>query len=375
MRIAVNTRLLLPRKMEGLGWYAYEVLKRICCNHPEHEFIFLFDRKFDEKFIFSGNITPVVLYPPARHPLLFYCWFEWAIPHALKKHKADLFFSPDGFASLSSDVPQLITIHDLNFEHYPNDLKKFDSLYYRHFFNRYAHKAKHIITVSEYSKNDIINSYRIKPEKITRIYNGINTCLKSVTDEEKIKTKKILTQENDYLVFVGALHPRKNISRMLQAFDIFKKHDTNNIKLVIIGEKYFWNNEMKNVWKNLLHKKDVIFTGHLQPDEMKNTLGAAIAMIYVSYFEGFGLPVIEAMQCKVPVITSNITSLPEIAGNAALLVDPFSTDTIADAMYKITTNYELRTDLIKKGILRAKEFSWDECAENVWKTIEKCLHA
>ena len=122
MRIAVNTRFLLKSKLEGFGWFTFETLKRMTMNHPEHEFIFFFDRPYDDKFIFSDNITPVVLPPMARHPILFKIWFNKSVTWALKKYKADVFFSPDGYLSLKTDIPQIGVIHDLNFEHFPNDI-------------------------------------------------------------------------------------------------------------------------------------------------------------------------------------------------------------------------------------------------------------
>lgn len=122
MKIAVNTRLLLKNRLEGIGWFTYETMKRIAQWHPEHEFFFLFDRPYDPKFIFSNNITPVVLYPQSRHPILWYLWFEVSVKRFLKSNSIDLFISPDGYMSLSSDVPQLGIIHDINFFHYPNDL-------------------------------------------------------------------------------------------------------------------------------------------------------------------------------------------------------------------------------------------------------------
>ena len=122
MNIAINTRLLLHNRLEGIGWFTYETLKIITRSHPEHHFIFLFDRPFHEEFIFSDNITPVVLFPQSRHPFLWYWWFEFSVPAALKKHRADIFLSPDGYLSLCAKTPSLPVIHDLNFEHYPEDL-------------------------------------------------------------------------------------------------------------------------------------------------------------------------------------------------------------------------------------------------------------
>ncbi|MCP4551073.1 MAG: glycosyltransferase family 4 protein, partial [Bacteroidetes bacterium] len=121
MRIAVNTRLLIKNKLEGVGWFTHETLRLITVQHPEHEFYFLFDRDYDNDFIFSDNITPIIIGPQARHPFLYYLWFEKSVPAVLKKLKIDLFLSPDGYLSLRSKIPSINVIHDLNFEHHPND--------------------------------------------------------------------------------------------------------------------------------------------------------------------------------------------------------------------------------------------------------------
>ena len=138
MRIAVNTRLLLKGKLEGIGWYTNETLKRIVREHPEHEFIFFFDRPYDPSFIFASNVTPVVFEPQARHALLFYIWFELRIPYMLRKYKADLFLSTDGLLSLKTKVPTCLVIHDLAFEHYPEHLKRSHRMYLRKFSPLFA---------------------------------------------------------------------------------------------------------------------------------------------------------------------------------------------------------------------------------------------
>ena len=172
MRIAVNTRFLLPNKLEGFGWYSYEICKRLTESNPEHDFIFFFDRPYNSAFVFGDNVTPVVLKPAARHPFLFYYWFEFAVKRALKKYKADLFFSPDGYLSLGSKTKQIAVIHDINFVHFPKDLPWLVAKYLNHFFPKFAQKADHIITVSEYSKKDLVDSFGVKPKKITDILNS-----------------------------------------------------------------------------------------------------------------------------------------------------------------------------------------------------------
>lgn len=370
MEIVVNTRLLLKNKLEGIGWFTYETLKRITTNHPEHHFVFLFDRDFDEEFIFSENITPVILLPQARHPFLFYWWFEFSVADFLNKFKPDIFLSPDGYMSLKANVKQLAVIHDLNFEHYPNDLPFLVRKYYKHFFPKFAHKATRIATVSEFSKNDIIQQYHINPTNIDVLYNGCNDLYKPINETLQQQTKQNFSENCDYFLFVGALHPRKNISRLLKAYDKFRGAQASEIKMLIVGEKYYWTSEIKHTYLNMKFRDDVIFTGRLLPEDLKNVLGTALALTYVPYFEGFGIPILEAMNCDTPVITSNVTSMPEVAKDAALLVDPFSIDSIANAMIYLYKDESMRNELINKGRKRKLDFSWDKTAEALWKSIE-----
>ena len=141
MRIAVNTRLLLPNKLEGIGWFTHETFSRIVKAHPEHHFLFLFDRAFDPEFIYADNVEGVVLYPPTRHPLLYRLWFDRLLPGRLRRLKADAFITPDGYLALHSNVPTLAVMHDLNFEHYPEDLPRAYSAFYRSYFPRFARHA------------------------------------------------------------------------------------------------------------------------------------------------------------------------------------------------------------------------------------------
>lgn len=373
MRIAVNTRFLLPNKLEGFGWFTYETMSRITRAHPEHEFIFLFDRPYDKKFIFSDNITPVVIGPQARRPLLYYLWFEHSVRKALKKHNADLFISPDGHMSIKSDLPQLAVIHDLNFEHYPEDLPGWARRYLCKWFPRFAKKADRIVTVSNYSKKDIVETYGVNPDKIDVAHNGAAPHFRPATDEEKTTTLKQLTGGQPYFVYIGALHPRKNVGRLIEAFDQFKKATSSAMKLVIIGEKLLANSQMEKTFSQMAHSSDVIFTGRQTSEEINSILGAAYALTYVSYFEGFGIPIAEAFRCGIPVIAGNKTSLPEVAGDAALLVDPFDVDAIAKAMEELAGNPELHADLTKKSMERAPVFNWDKTAEGLWQSVERLI--
>ncbi len=372
MRIAVNTRLLLKGKLEGIGWVAYESLKRITQNHPEHEFIFIFDRPYSSEFIFADNITPVVAYPQSRHPILWYLFFEWTIPHILKKYKADIFLSPDGWTSLRTNVPTLNVIHDLNFEHFPEFIeKKWVRKYCTYYPRRYAQKAQRIATVSEFSKQDIIQTYGIDADKIDVVYNGYNADYHPVSEEKQQETRNRISEGKPYFIFVGSIHQRKNISNLFRAFDSFKQNDTTQTKLVIVGTKMWKAQEITDTYESMQYKQDVIFIGRLNPMELQDIMASAWALVFASLFEGFGIPILEAFSTGIPVITSNVTSMPEIAKDAALLVDPYSVDEISQAMQQIVSNPELRKDLIDKGNIRKNDFSWDAAALKLWQCIEK----
>lgn len=374
MRIAVNTRLLIKNRLEGIGWFTYESMKRITQWHPEHEFFFLFDRPYDQEFIFSDNVKPVVLHPPSRHPILWYIWFEHSVRSFLKRNKIDLFVSPDGYLSLNSEVPQLGVIHDINFYHFPNALPPFARWYYNFFFPKFAHKAVRVSTVSEYSKDDIVKNYGIDPLKIDVVFDGANERFVPLLHEEIEAYRKQLTDGFPYFVFVGAFNPRKNIIRLLQAFDLFKKETHSEIKLVVVGDKMYGTSKMMNALKGMEFRDDVIFTGRLQVEELRKVIGSALAMTYVSYYEGFGIPMLEAMNCDIPLVASNCTSIPEVAGDAAIYVDPFSIQSIAEGMSRICNDDTLRNNLVLNARKQRENFSWDKTAESLFNCMMKSVN-
>jgi len=374
VNIAVNTRLLLDNRLEGIGWFTFETLKRIVTEHPEHTFYFIFDRPYHKKFIFNDNVIPVVVGPQARHPLLFFLWFEFSVPRVLKKIQADLFLSPDGYGSLRCRKPQLLVMHDLNFEHYPQDLPWIISRYYRYFFPHFARKATRIATVSEFSKQDITATYGIADDRIDVVYNGVNEKFAPIAAEQKNIIKKHYAGACDYFVYIGALLPRKNIKNLFLAYDMFRKHHPCDIKLLMVGARMWWTPDMDAALDNLDHKNDILFTGRIGSDALNDVIGSALALTYVSYFEGFGIPILEAFRCGVPVITSDVTSMPEVAGGAALLANPQNPDSIARAMTQLATDEPLRQQLIDKGRNRCNDFSWDKTATRLWQSIEKIIN-
>lgn len=341
---------------------------------PDVEFHFLYDEKPDPAMVPEGeNIVVHQVFPPARRRFLYRWWFDRSIPRVLRKIDADLFISPDGFASLRTKVPQLIVIHDLNFEHHPEFLPPKVAEFYRTMFPRYAALARRIATVSEYSKRDIARMYAVPLHRIDVVYNGVNAEFSPLGPEEAETVRGEHSEAQPYFIYVGSMHPRKNIARMLRAFDVFKTDTDAPHKLVIVGQVMWSNSELQEVVKAMKYKADVIFKGRQEPDELAKLLGGAESMVFVPLFEGFGIPVLESFAAGVPLIASNVTSIPEVAGDAALMVDPKSISEIVGAMKRIKADAELRSELITRGKERLKSFSWDQTAERMWQSVEAAL--
>jgi glycosyltransferase involved in cell wall biosynthesis len=373
MIIAVNTRLLLRDRLEGIGWFMHENLKRITAAHPEHTFLFLFDRPFSPEFIYGDNIRPLVVPPPTRHPFLWYLWFERILPGILQKHGAGIYLGPDGYMPLRTNIPCHLTIHDINFHHRPGDLPRFTRNYYRKYVPRFAERSVRIATVSVYSKSDIASSYGIDPGKIDVVYNGVNEIYAPLPPEEAERYRKLHTGGKPYFIFVGAMHPRKNLLNLLQGFDRFREKSGLDYKLAIVGEKMFLTGEMEKVYRGMKFRDEVIFKGRLSPDELRTALGASVGMTFIPLFEGFGIPLLEAMRCGIPILASNVTSLPEIAAGAAIYADPLDLEEIADGMMQLATDPALRARLVKAGRERSGEFSWDRTSELYWNSVCRAI--
>lgn len=373
MKIAVNTRLLLKNRLEGIGIFTRETLARITQAHPEHQFYFLFDREYDESFVFSENVTPIVAHPQARHPYLWYLFFEHGIPLKLKKIKPDFFLSTDGWIPTRLSIPSVNVIHDLNFLHHPEFVPPVVRRYYDRFFPKFARNATRLATVSQFSRDDIHQSYQVPLENIDVVYNGANTAYRPYTEKQQAAVKQQYTDGHDFFLFVGLIHKRKNLDNVFRAFDLFKERTNSPMKLVVVGDKKWWAGEIEDTYLAMRHREDVVMLGRRQLDELSALTAAATAMVYASLFEGFGQPIVDAFNAHTAVITSNISSMPEIAGDAALLVNPYDVGEIAQAMEQLYRDPLLRNTLIEKGKARKGLYTWDRTAELLWQTIEKAL--
>ena len=348
-----------------------ETLKRITANNPEIEFHFIFDKPFDQSFIYGKNVIGHVVFPPTKHVAIFDLWFNVLLPRKIKKIKANYFLSLDGITSTKLSIPNHLVIHDINFEHRPQDLPKAPRNYYLKRSKIFSHLVTQIATVSKYSKTDIVNTYQVDSNKIDVVYNAAKQGFNPLSDTDKQLVKKEFSDGKEYFLYVGSLHPRKNLKNLLLAFDAFKSSTTSNKLLLVVGNVMWKDTKLQEVLKNCIHKNDVVFTGRKSDLDLQKIVGAAFALTYVPHFEGFGIPIVEAYACAVPVITSNLTSLPEIAEDGAICVDPESVSQIANAMEQLTKDNSKRQKLIENGQKIIQKYSWDKTANLYWNSVQK----
>lgn len=371
MRIAINAIFLQNNPMEGYGHYTAEVIQRIIESHPEDEFLLLYDRPWENDFTDRSNVTHLLVTPAARHPLSFTYWYDVKATAAVKRWKADVWFQPYGFCSLTSSIPQVLMIHDLAFKHYPQYISWYQRLYYRWFTAAFIRKAKKLVTVSDFSKNDIIKTYRIAENKIMVIPGAARTGFIPLAWEEKQAVKDGYADGKEYFLFVGGIHPRKNLLNLLKAFSHFKKWQQSSMKLLVAGRLAWQYDDLLEKIKTYKYREDVVLLGYLSDTQLQKLVGAAYALVYPSWFEGFGLPIVEAMQAGVPVICSNTSSMPEVAEVAAVFTDPSNPDAIGKEMLALYRNEGIRNAFIERGLQRAQVFSWNQTAISVYRELKQ----
>ncbi|HEX6334406.1 MAG TPA: glycosyltransferase family 1 protein, partial [Flavisolibacter sp.] len=280
-----------------------------------------------------------------------------------------MFVSPDGHCSLATRVPQCMVMHDIGIIHFPGAFRKLHAAYYKWYVPKFLEKARVIATVSEFSKNDIVSRYGVKPEKLQVVFSAARPVFRPVSAEVCEKVKETWTGGREYFIYVGAIQPRKNVTRLLKAFSLFKKRQKTEMKLVLAGRMAWKNDTFIERLKTYKYRDDVVLTGYLAEDELVRLTASAYALVYPSLFEGFGVPVLEGMQCDVPVLTSGGTSMQEIGDDAALYFDPSDPAAIAEQMMRIYKDEDLRARLVARGRVVSSRFTWDRTAQLVWESM------
>ena len=372
MRIAVNTRFLLPgNQLEGIGRFTLETLRHLVRQHPEVTFHFLFDRQYDPRYVLGPNVVPHVLYPSARHPLLFVAWFEGAVAAWLALHRPAAFLSPDGFTTLATRVPRVTVMHDLAFEHFPADVSRWQRRYYHFFMPRFARASARLIAVSEATRADLVQTYGVAQGRISVAYNAPAAVFQPQPLTSQASTRARFSEGQPYFLFVGALQPRKNLANLLRAFDLFKQQPgTAEARLLVVGRKAWQAGPIFEAFQQMKQRAAVHFTGRVSDTDLAALYAAAHATAYVPYFEGFGIPIVEAQASGCPVLTSAVSSMPEVAGpDGAVLADPHDPVSIAAGLRRLWEEEGLREGLIRNGIANLSRFSWARSAQVLWEAL------
>jgi len=293
----------------------------------------------------------------------------------LRRHPVDLLhvqYTAPPFAP----CPIVTTIHDLAYEHLPETFNRRSWMQMRLTVRRTARRAAHIITVSEYSRQDIIKTYGIDPEFVTVTPEAAPHSFARVTDEDRLSNvRKSYGIERDYILSLCSIQPRKNLVRLIQAYSLLRRsHPEGKLpQLVLAGKRAWLDNETMRAAQRDELSADIRFTGYVADEDLNALYSGATCFVYPSYFEGFGLPVLEAMKCGTPVIAGNRTSIPEVAGEAALLFDPFDVNSLVEALTRVVNDSEYRATLSVKGLQRANEFSWQTTARLTLAVYEKTV--
>ena len=310
-------------------------------------------------------------------------WTQWRLPIDLYLHKTrpDVFFSPSHYAPRFSPIPTVISIMDTSYLYFPEMFNKSDLLQLRNWTAYSVKNATKVLTISKSSKNDIIKSYNVPFDKIIVTQPGIKqhlSLMPQIYAMNQLKTKYGIS--DNYILFVGTLQPRKNIERLIEAFSKIKKHPSaslstseskiKDLDLVIVGKKGWLYEDILEAPKKMEIADSVKFLENVNDEELSNFYKHAKCFVLPSLYEGFGLPVLEAMKHNCPVITSNVSSLPEAGGDACLYVDPEDANDIADKILKLITNEKLRLELIEKGKKQVMKFSWEKTARETLKVLE-----
>lgn len=367
MRIGIEAQRIFRPKKHGMDIVILEVLKQLQYIQSKDEFFVYAQPDSDVSTLHNGYNINLQMPGPASYPV----WEQKHLPSAAKKDKVHLLHCTSNTAPVSINIPLIVTIHDIIYlEKWMlregSWYQRFGNLYRRWNVPKIAKQAQTIITVSNYERERIIEGLKIKPECVKTIYNACGNHFTPDRDVEKLKAfKEKMNLPDRFVLFLGNTDPKKNLPNVMKALGIIYKKGKLDFKLVMPD---FGRESLLNILKEQGNEKlieHVMLTGYIPNNELPNLYRLAEIFLYPSIRESFGIPILEAMACGTPVITSNTSAMPEIAGKDAMLVDPFKAEQIAETILLLLNNNTLRNNTIDYGKKRAADFSWNKTAQEV----------
>jgi len=382
MRIGIDAQTILNPQMgdaAGQGHYTYQLIRYLLKIDKKNEYVLFFNYRVRKKDIEKFAKSNVVV----RHfPFSYYKKF---LPMIYSETLASAFFQRDGLdvlhipggrAPMAYKKKLVVTAGNLAIKKFPELFPKKDVLKFKMKPPAFK-RANMVIATSEAAKNDLKNDFEVEEKKIRVIHNGFDEKFfedATITEIQRVKDKYKI--DGEYILFMNTIKPLNNLARLVEAFSKLRlilkgKKPNSNYKLVLAGKSGWLSDEIKQIAKDFGLKNDVIFPGYIPPEDLNALFGGADLFVFVPVYEEFGAPVLEAMACGVPVVCSNVSSLPKITGKAAVMVDPYDIEAIKDAILKILDDDRLREELKEKGLEQARKFHWKKTAEETLKVYEE----
>lgn len=369
MKIGIEAQRIFREKKHGMDMVALQLIKQLQIIDTKNEY-FIFVNNLENTSALEKtpnfNIIPVKSSP---YPL----WEQYYLPKAVKETGVQLLHCTSNTAPISLKVPLILTLHDIIY------LEKWNftqgtsyqiagNLYRRWNVPTAVKLSKHILTVSDFEKDRINNYFGFKNDLVSTAYNGVGKHFKTITNQEELlRTKKLYNLPDDYMFFLGNTDPKKNVIGVLKALSILKQKGKLKSKLLMLDINREYLNSLMNQINDLSLMDDIVFSGYVPNNDLPAIYSQANLFLYPSLRESFGIPLLEAMACGTPIITSNTSSMPEVAGNAAVYINPFEADELANAIMELTDNNEKKQELILNGKKRVEQFTWEA---NAIQTLE-----
>jgi glycosyltransferase involved in cell wall biosynthesis len=365
MRIGINARSLQGSR-SGIAQYVYYLLLYLRKVDKKNEYtLFLGSSNYVFEDIANFEFLLDISDFPTKNQFSKIVWQHLYLPLRMKELRIDVFHEPAFVAPYFKKCPAVITIHDLSYKLLPNCYTLRNRLYLERLTERSISLSDKIIAISENTKKDILQNYKIKEEKIKVIYEGVDEVFHPMADlkeEASAMVKAKYGISGNFILMVSLISPRKNMVNLIKAFSLLKKKGAADHQLVIVGKKGWFFEEVFREAENSNYSKDIIFCDFVSRYDLVTLYNAADVFVYPSLYEGFGLPLLEAMACNCPVVASDCSSIPEVCSDAAILVDPLDPGAFAEAISQVINNRTLRESLIEKGRLRINNFSWEKTA-------------
>lgn len=370
MKIGIDIRVLMDKQYSGVADYT-SILVRTILKQAEDDKFSLFYNSFTDTSLRIGNfnhnnlVIKKTKYPNKLFNYILQLFFSWPkIDRILGG--VDIYWSPHfNFTRLTKHTKHVLTIHDLSFIHYPQFFNRRKNIWHRALrVKKLINEAAAIVAVSENTRQDIIKLFNVKPEKVSTIYSGVNPAVDLPSPEAEKDFFKRHDLGARFILYLGTIEPRKNLAGLIYAYNRFRNENIKlvYVQLVLAGAKGWRHKDIFRAWQESPYRHDIKFIGYVSNSEKELLYKRAELFVYPSYYEGFGLPVLEAMDRGLAVITSNVSSVPEVVADAAIILNPYDISEIAKALELVINDQGLKAKLIAAGRERAKKFSWEKTA-------------